>query len=104
MSIIYGTKGARFASFKLSGWPSALPEKHLALAAVAHAQRAVDERFDLDGAIRADFADLPARKLAREHRARHAETSRFFDARERVQTHLRRGVQRHVGNDFLQRR
>ena len=78
--------------------------RHLALAAITHAQRAVDKRFDLDGAFLADFGDLPARKLAREHRARHAETSRFFDARKRVQAHLRRGVQRHVGNDFLQRR
>ena len=77
---------------------------HLALAAVAHAQRAVDERFDLDGAFLADFGDLPARKLAREHRARHAEPCRFLNARERVQAHLRRGVQRHVGNNFLQRR
>ena len=78
--------------------------RHLALAAVTHAQRAVDKRFDLDGAIRADFADLPTRKLAREHRARHVEPCRFLNARERVQAHLRRGVQRHVGNDFLQRR
>ena len=78
--------------------------RHLALAAVAHAQRAVDERFDLDGAFLADFGDLPARKLAREHRARHAEPCRFLNARERVQAHLRRGVQRHVGNNFLQRR
>ena len=34
--------------------------RHLALAAVAHAQRAVDERFDLDGAFLADFGDLRA--------------------------------------------
>lgn len=74
--------------------------RHLALAAVAHAQRAVDERFDLDGAFLADFGDLPARKLTREHRARHAEPCRFLNARERVQAHLRRGVQRHVGNNF----
>ena len=77
---------------------------HLTLAAVTHAQRAVDKSFDLNGAFLADFGDLPARKLAREHRARHAEPCRFLNARERVQAHLRRGVQRHVGNDFLQRR
>ena len=34
---------------------------HLALAAVAHAQRAVDEGLDLDGAFFADLGNLPAR-------------------------------------------
>ena len=77
---------------------------HLTLAAVTHAQRAVDERFDLNGAFFADLGNFLTVQLAREHRARHAEPCRFLNARERVQAHLRRGVQRHVGNDFLQRR
>ena len=63
----------------------------------------MDERFDLDGAFLADLGNFLAVQLAREHRARHAEPCRFLNARERVQAHLRRGVQRHVGNNFLQR-
>ena len=64
----------------------------------------MDERFDFDRASLADLGNFLAVQLAREHRARHAEPCRFLNARERVQAHLRRGVQRHVGNNFLQRR
>jgi len=76
---------------------------HRALARVAHTQRPVGEDLDLDGAARADLADLAAAELAGKHGARDAEPRRLDHAGERVYGHLRAGVERHVRHGAAQR-
>ena len=54
---------------------------HVALAAVAEAERAVDEDLRLDGGVGGDGADLAAVQLSGEHHPLHAELRRGVDAR-----------------------
>ena len=74
---------------------------HHALAAHAHAQRAVDEHLALDGAGRADGADLLQTQLPRQDHAVVPQRGHLLRAGRCVHGHLGRGVQRQRGGDLL---
>ena len=64
----------------------------------------MDEHLDLHGTAAADVRDLLTRKLAREHDAADAELRRLLHALERVNAHLRGGVDRHLRRDLAAER
>ena len=83
--------------------PAADQRGHIALPAVAEAQRAVDEDLGLDGSAGGDVTDLIDRQLAREHGARESHLGRGLDPGEIVDAHLRAGVQGNVRQRGAQR-
>ena len=70
---------------------------HIALAAVAEAQRPVDEHLQLDGGALRDEADLLFIQLPRQYHALHPQLRRGEDAGEIVDAHLGAGVEREIG-------
>ena len=74
--------------------------RQIALPGIAHAERAMHEYFDLDRASAADGRDLLARQLPREHHAAASQLRRRDHALERMNGHLRRGVDSHVWRDL----
>ena len=68
----------------------------VALAGVAHAQRAVDEHLSLHARLTGNQAHLVARALAAEHHAGKADVTRLARAVQRVDGHLRGGMQRKI--------
>ena len=65
----------------------------VALTRIAHAQCAVDEHLGLDACLARDLLDLLARAFAAEHDAGKADVARLSCPVERVDGHLRGGVQ-----------
>jgi len=72
----------------------------IALPRIAHAERAVHEHLELHGAAAGDARDLLARQLPRQHDAAEAQLRRLLHALERVDAHLRRGVEHRVGRQL----
>ena len=68
----------------------------VALTRVAHAQRTVHEHLGLDTGLLGDEFDLLAGAFPAEHHARKADVARLLCCVERVNGHLRGGVQREI--------
>ena len=68
----------------------------VALTRVAHAQRTVHEHLGLDTGLLGDEFDLLAGAFPAEHYARKADVARLLCCVERVNGHLRGGVQREI--------
>jgi hypothetical protein len=82
---------------------AAAPADHggqVALPRIAHAERAVHKHLEFHGAAAGDARDLLARQLPRQHDAPEAQLRRLLHALERVDAHLRRGVEHRVGRQL----
>ena len=74
------------------------------MSGIAHAQRTVDEYFNLNGTVAADKGDRVAGQLSGQHCAGEPQLGGFAHALQRMQAHLRGGVQRNLRRDLMAER